>query len=233
LDRLADAEPDRDAAKDRPGLGTQWGETRQSPMTYVSFERADRSSPFATAALFYNDEEGARAMAAASGFHRDPGGPSPIAGGLVSIGLRDDGQRFLGGFSAGGRTYAVGEAGRAYTIVARNNTSFRIEVVLSVDGLDVRDGQTAAFAKRGYILEPRAELDIDGFRRSKEEVAAFRFGSVRGSYAGLKTGDTGNVGVIGVALFNEAGTHPSAWTPDEIQRRRDANPFPGELATHP
>ncbi len=233
LDRKVEAAPDRDAARDRPGLGTQWGETRQSPMTYVSFERADGSSPFATAALFYDDEEGARAMAAASGFHRTAGGPSPIANGLVSIGLRDDAQRFFKGFSAGGRNYAVGEAGRAYTIVARNNTSFRIEVVLSVDGLDVRDGQPSAFAKRGYILEPRAELDIDGFRQSKEEVAAFRFGSVRGSYTALKTGNTSNVGVIGIALFNEAGTHPSLWTPDEIQRRRDANPFPGELATPP
>jgi hypothetical protein len=198
-------------------------------MTYTNFDRADAKSPFATASLFYNDEEGARAMAGASGFHRTPGGLSPIANGLVSIGLRDDSQRFFSGFSAGGRNYAIGESGLAYTIVARNNTSFRIEVVLSVDGLDVRDGQAAAFAKRGYILEPRAEIAIDGFRRSKEEVAAFRFGSVRTSYAALKTGSARDVGVIGIALFNEAGTHPSLWTPDEIQRRLDANPFPGQL----
>jgi hypothetical protein len=228
-DRRAEADPPRD----RPGLGTQWGETRTSHISFVDFERADVGSPFATAALFYNDEEGARAMAAASGFRRAPGSVFTVAHGLVSVGLRDDGQRFFGGFTVGGRNYAVGEAGRAYTIVLRNNTSSRIEVVLSVDGLDVRDGQAAAFAKRGYILDPRAELDIDGFRQSMDEVAAFRFGSVRGSYAGLKTGDTRNVGVIGIALFNEVGTNPMPWTPDEVQRRRDANPFPGQFATPP
>ena len=228
-ERLAEAEPPRD----RPGLGTQWGETRTSRISFVEFERADVGSPFATAALFYNDEEGARAMAAVSGFHRTPAGLFTVADGLVSVGLRDDGQRFFNGFVAGGRSYVVGEARRAYTIVLRNNTNFRIEVVLSVDGLDVRDGQAAAFAKRGYILDPRAELDIDGFRQSMDEVAAFRFGSVRGSYAGLKTGDTRNVGVIGIALFNEIGTNPVLWTPDEVHRRRDANPFPGQFATPP
>lgn len=225
----AEAAPDQD----RPGLGTQWGETRTSRISFVGFERADVSSPFATAALFYNDEEGARAMAAASGFRRTPAGMFTVANGLVSVGLRDDSQRFFSGFTAGGRNYAIGESGRAYTIVVRNNTNFRIEAVLSVDGLDVRDGQAAAFAKRGYILDPRAELDIDGFRQSMDEVAAFRFGSVRGSYVGLKTGDTRNVGVIGIALFNEMGTNPVPWTPDEVQRRRDANPFPGQFATPP
>jgi hypothetical protein len=218
---------------DRPGLGTQWGETRTSRMSFVGFERADVSSPFATAALFYNDEEGARAMTSRSGFRRTPAGPFTVANGLVSVGLRDDAGRFFSGFVAGGRNYAVGESGRAYAIVLHNNTSLRIEVVLSVDGLDVRDGRAAGFAKRGYILEPRAELDIDGFRQSVDEVAAFRFGSVRGSYVGLTTGDTRNVGVIGVALFNERGTNPAQWTADEVQRRRDANPFPGQFAMRP
>jgi hypothetical protein len=219
--------------KDRPGLGTQWGETRTSRISMVSFERADAASPFAAAALYYNDEEGARAMATASGFRRTPSAMFTVANGLVSVGLRDDGRRFFSGFSAAGRNYVVGEGGRAYTIVLRNNTNFRLEAVLSVDGLDVLDGKPAAFAKRGYIMDPRAELEIDGFRQSMDAVAAFRFGSVRGSYAGQKTGDTRNVGVIGVALFNEIGTNPVPWTPDEVQRRRDANPFPGQFATPP
>jgi hypothetical protein len=219
--------------KDRPGLGTQWGETRTSRISMVSFERADQGSPFAAAALYYNDEEGARAMSASSGFRRTPGAMFTVANGLVSVGLRDDGRRFFTGFTAGGRNFVVGEGGRAYTIVLRNNTNFRLEAVISVDGLDVLDGKAAGFGKRGYIMDPRAELEIDGFRQSMDAVAAFRFGSVRGSYAGQKTGDTRNVGVIGVALFNEIGTNPVPWTPDEVQRRRDANPFPGQFATPP
>jgi hypothetical protein len=202
----------------------------------VSFERADPSSPFATAALFYNDEDGARALASGasgSSFRRAPAGLFTVANGLVSVGLRDEGGRFFLGFTAGGRSYAVGDAGHRYTIVLRNNTSSRLEVVVSVDGLDVLDGRDASFDKRGYIVDPRAELEIDGFRQSVDAVAAFRFGSVRGSYAGQKTGSTRNVGVIGVALFHELGTNPIPWTAEEVQRRRDANPFPGQFASPP
>src|SRR5690348_12794809 len=45
----AEAEPG-----DRPGLGTQWGETRDSRITSVPFERGDGSNPFATAVVYYN-----------------------------------------------------------------------------------------------------------------------------------------------------------------------------------
>jgi hypothetical protein len=218
---------------ERPGLGTQWGETRLSRISTVPFERADFGSPFATAALYYNDEEGARAVSGSAGFRRTPAGSFTVANGLVSIGLRDEGGRFFTGFVSGARNYVVGEAGHRYTIVVRNNTAFRLEIVLSVDGLDVLDGKAAAFNKRGYLIDPRGEIEVDGFRQSMDTVAAFRFGSVRGSYAGQKYGDTRNVGVIGVAVFNERGTNPVPWTPGEVQQRRDANPFPGQFATPP
>jgi hypothetical protein len=228
------AKPSRAPEPDsRPGLGTEWGETRFSRISTVPFVRADPDSPFATAAMFYNDEEGARAMASSAGFRRTSPGWSSQAGGVVSVGLRDERGGFLSGFATGGKNFIVGEAGRRYSIVVRNNTDSRLEVVLSVDGLDVLDGKAASFSKRGYLVDPRGEVEVDGFRQSTDTVAAFRFGSVRGSYAALKTGDSRNVGVIGVAIFNERGTHPFPWTADEVQRRRDANPFPGQFATPP
>jgi hypothetical protein len=219
--------------KDRPGLGTEWGETRFSRISTVPFVRADPATPFATAAMFYNDEEGARSMANTSGFRRTSGGFSPQANGVVSVGLRDERGGFLSGFVASNKSFIVGEAGRRYAIVVRNNTDSRLEIVLSVDGLDVLDGRAASFAKRGYLVDPRGELEVDGFRQSMDTVAAFRFGSVRGSYAAQKTGDSRNVGVIGVAIFNERGTNPFPWTSEELQRRHDANPFPGQFATPP
>lgn len=218
---------------DRPGLGTEWGETRFSKITTVPFVRADVSNPFATASFFYNDEQGARDMANLTGFRRFAAGSVAAAGGVVSIGLRDEGGRFLSGFAASGKSYVVGEAGRRYIIVVHNNTDNRLEVVLSVDGLDVLDGKAASFNKRGYLVDPRGEVEIDGFRQSIDTVAAFRFGSVRGSYAAQKTGDARNVGVIGVAIFNERGTNPTPWSADDAQKRRDANPFPGQFATPP
>jgi hypothetical protein len=153
--------------------------------------------------------------------------------GLVSIGLRDEHGGFLSGFVAGGKNYVIGEAGRRYSIVVRNRTQNRLEIVVSVDGLDVIDGRPAAFSKRGYLVDPQGELEIDGFRQSVDTVAAFRFGSVRGSYASQKHGDSRNVGVIGLAVFHERGTNPAPWTPGEVQRRQDANPFPGTFATPP
>lgn len=225
--RRADAEP-----TDRPGLGTEWGETRFSRITTVPFVRADQANPFATASFFYNDEQGARDMANLNGFRRFAAGSVAAAGGVVSVALRDEGGRFLSGFAAAGKSYVIGEAGRRYTIVVHNNTDNRLEIVLSVDGLDVLDGKAASFNKRGYLVDARGEVEVDGFRQSTETVAAFRFGSVRGSYAAQKTGDARNVGVIGVAIFNERGTSfPGSF--DEAQKRRDANPFPGQFATPP
>ncbi|WP_437315630.1 hypothetical protein [Sorangium sp. So ce385] len=216
---------------ERPGLGTEWGETRVSRISTAPFVRADVERPFAVASLFYNDAEGARAMASASGFRRTSPQAFTLAGGAVAIGLRGDGGGFLSGFIAGETSHVVGEAGQRYSVVLRNLTPNRIECVVSVDGLDVMDGQPAAFDKRGYLVEPHGELEIDGFRQSMDTVAAFRFGSVRGSYANQKHGDTRNVGVIGVALFHERGTAP--WTLDDVRRRREANPFPGQFATPP
>ncbi|MCC6558089.1 MAG: hypothetical protein IT372_34510 [Polyangiaceae bacterium] len=216
---------------DRPGLGTQWGETRMSSISTVSFLRATPDSPFGMASLFYNDEDGARAMAQSFGFRRTAPQAFTLAGGAVALGLRGEGGGFLSGFVAGERSFVIGEAGQRYSIVLQNLTPNRIECVVSVDGLDVMDGQPAAFAKRGYVLDPHDQVEIDGFRQSMDTVAAFRFGSVRGSYANQKHGETRNVGVIGVALFHERGTFP--WTPDQVMRRRDANPFPGQFATPP
>ncbi|HTN89716.1 MAG TPA: hypothetical protein VL242_38840 [Sorangium sp.] len=216
---------------ERPGLGTEWGETRVSRISTAPFIRADAERPFAVSSLFYNDAEGARAMASASGFRRTSPQTFTLAGGGVAVGLRGEDGGFLSGFVAGETSHVVGEAGQRYSIVLRNLTPSRVECVVSVDGLDVMDGQPAAFGKRGYLVDPHGEIEIDGFRQTMDTVAAFRFGSVRGSYANQKHGDTRNVGVIGVALFHERGTAP--WTLDDVRRRREANPFPGQFATPP
>lgn len=101
-----------------------------------------------------------------------------------------------------GRFYVLGMAGERYTIRVANPTSRRVEAVLSVDGLDVIDGKSADLRKRGYVVPAYGELRVDGFRVSTQQVATFRFSSVANSYAGRK-GQARNVGVIGVAIFEE------------------------------
>ena len=95
---------------------------------------------------------------------------------------------------------------------------------MTVDGLDVVDGRPGDLGKRGYVVGPGETVVIDGFRQSLDEVASFRFGRVSDSYAARTSGDR-NVGVVGVALFDEA--RPSPWTSDEVWRRETADPFPG------
>jgi hypothetical protein len=172
-------------------------------------------------------------MANQSGFRRTSGGMFNAASGTVTVGLRDQNGNFMNGFVASEKNYVVGEAGKSYAIVIRNRTNVRFECIISVDGLDVLDGKAASFGKRGYLLDPNGELEVSGFRQSTETVAAFRFGSVRDSYANQKHGETRNVGVIGFALFHERGSNPFPWTSDEVQKRKDANPFPGQFATPP
>ncbi|HKP04119.1 MAG TPA: hypothetical protein VJU77_12270 [Chthoniobacterales bacterium] len=228
----AAAETDHYASppRDRPGLGTKWGETRDSRVTATTFLRAS-PQPLATAAIYYNNAAGIQAMAGAANARRQWPLLRAPAGNLVSVGLRDQSGSFLPGLVVGDRWFVVGEEGRRYSIVVRNRSDLRLEVVLSVDGLDVMDGRTASFRKRGYLIEPHRQLVVEGFRQSTDAVAAFRFGPVRESYANQKYGDTRNVGVIGIALFHERGTNPLI--DRDAQRRLKADPFPGRFATPP
>ncbi|HEX4666661.1 MAG TPA: hypothetical protein VH207_08670 [Chthoniobacterales bacterium] len=58
--------------------------------------------------------------------------------------LRDQNRRLLPGLIVGDRSFVVGEEGRRYSIVVRNQRDLRLEVVLSVDGFDVIDGRPAS-----------------------------------------------------------------------------------------
>jgi hypothetical protein len=215
----------------RPGLGTKWGEERKSPAWQSHFVRANPTQPIALAKIFYNDRAGIEAMANASLLRRTWAAlPAPAAS-MVSVALRDQSGRLLPGLIVGDRWFVVGEEGRRYSIEIANRSDFRLEVVVSVDGLDVLDGRPASLRKRGYVIDPHRTIHVEGFRQSYESVAAFRFGPVRESYAEEKYHNTRNVGVIGVAIFNEEGTAP--WTDREIQKRLKANPFPSRFATPP
>jgi len=120
-----------------------------------------------------------------------------------------------------GRTYVLGTIGERYRIRITNPTARRVEAVVSVDGLDAIDGRTAGFEKRGYVIAPYGDVQLDGFRTSMDEVATFRFSSVRDSYAGRKGKDQ-NVGVVGVAFFPERERPRPVSRPIEPRRRYPA-----------
>lgn len=209
-------------APGRPGLATGWGERRAAGITATEFRRADARRPAAEVKFFYNDHAGTEAaLAQAGGTARDATGLRPARDGFFSVGLQDGQGGWLPAKEAPGWNrprHVTGEAGGRYALVVRNDTAARIEVVASVDGLDVMSGRPASLSRRGYVLGPGGTYAIEGFRVSADEVAAFRFSGVAESYAARSGGTTRNVGVIGVAAFTERDS--------EAGRRRRADPFP-------
>jgi hypothetical protein len=111
-------------------------------------------------------------------------------------------------FFHAGESYILGQMGQRYTLRVWNRSPRRVEAVVSVDGRDVVDGKPGDYRrKRGYLVPAGSFVDIDGWRLSEQQAAAFRFTSVADSYAG-RTGGARNVGVIGVAIFPERHQPP-------------------------
>lgn len=209
--------------QNRPGLGTEWGEARRSEVRDVSFVRSDAQRPFAVATLHYNDRAGIDAMISLKERQGHVARELSTGNGMIAVSLRDGSGDPLEAIRFGERTMVIGQAGERYTIVIQNRTGHRFEAVGTVDGLDVVNGQPGALDHRGYVLNPHATLEIEGFRQSASQVATFRFGRVADSYA-AQTGTARNVGVIGVAFFSERG---DSFSDDRDLRLRDtANPFP-------
>jgi hypothetical protein len=126
-----------------------------------------------------------------------------VRGETVEMWVTSDGEP-LPIFNVDGLNYLLGQRGQQYDIWLTNRTDERLEAVVSVDGRDVITGREADYVEdRGYILYPGEELQIEGFRTSLDSVAAFEFSDVSDSYA-ARMGDASNVGVIGIALFEEA-----------------------------
>ena len=121
--------------------------------------------------------------------------------GNVDIVTRPDG-RVLPAHYKDGRHWVVGTPGQEYGIRVCNSTGGRVLAVMSVDGVNVVSGDTAAPAQSGYVLGAHECADINGWRRSLASTAAFYFTELPDAYA-ARAGRPENVGVIGVAFFRE------------------------------
>ncbi len=119
----------------------------------------------------------------------------------VDIIDRTDG-RVLPIYSHEGRRYVIGKPGNEYAIRVRNGGSERALAVMSVDGVNLITGDTAAPSQSGYVLDAHGSFEIAGWRTSQSRTAAFFFTTLANSYA-TRTGRPDNVGVIGVAVFRE------------------------------
>ncbi len=221
---IASSEAFAQPAKERPGLATTWGNSVKQPLGDLRFSRAT-PAPVGVDAIFYNNREGLEAM---GGKDQKVSGMQVAAGGIIEWGIKGSiGMlpAYKSWVNQGHRRFVQGSHGAEYSIVVKNCCKCRVQVILSVDGLDVIDGKPASVKRPGYIIDPDQTLTVKGFRTSYDTVAAFQFSSVSESYANMRHGETRNVGVIGLAAFTEKGFDPWTWMPQEIKMRDTAQPF--------
>ncbi|MEP6722608.1 MAG: hypothetical protein ABJA77_14270 [Variovorax sp.] len=156
----------------------------------------------------------------------------------VDVQDRDSGETLPVYTAADGQRYVAGRPGARYGITIRNLRRERILVVMSVDGINVLNGQTAGWNQDGYVLGPLDAGQIAGWRKSDREIAAFEFTAPADSYAS-RTGRPLDLGVIGVAVFSERRPEPrpvpppvmqSAPTQDRAAANKAAAPAEAEAA---
>lgn len=154
---------------------------------------------------------------------------SRCGAGLVDVSVvdRTTGER-LTVYWHDGERWVAGTPGHRYSVSVRSLSGGRTLNVVSVDGVNVVSGETAAWGQTGYVLSPWESYNILGWRKSRERVADFVFTRVDDSYA-ARTGRPDDVGVIGVAVFREAAP-PAVLNeaPADQARAAPAPATPGE-----
>jgi hypothetical protein len=212
---------------ERPGLGTTLGSEYTDNSVSTMFYRRNQSTPDAVDSFHYNDKEGAKAMADFLGDASKNSGSFKLAGGRVKASLKTWGDS-LPWYESNGKIFVIGEAGRNYSIVLENPGKEKVEVVVSVDGLDVLSGTPASASRRGYVIPPKSEIHIGGMKYNGK-MRSFEFSSVRNSQAAKTGGEKGarNVGVIGVAVYVEDEAAAKMARIKEGMARDDARAFPG------
>jgi hypothetical protein len=150
--------------------------------------------------------------------------PAHAVGSLVDVQVidRQSGET-LPMYWHNGRWWVPGKPGHRYAVALTNRTGGRALAVVSVDGVNVVSGETAAQDQAGYVLSRGQFAQITGWRKDLSRVAAFEFTALTDSYA-ARTGRPDNVGVIGVAVFRERVRPPAP--PPAVSRQessRDAS----------
>ena len=103
-----------------------------------------------------------------------------------------------------GQQYALAPESGTYEIHLTNDSMSRKLAVVSVDGVNVINGENASYEGSGYVLNAQETVVIKGWLRGNQQAAAFTFDSSENSYAALTGRGTENTGIIGVAVFEEA-----------------------------
>ena len=127
-----------------------------------------------------------------------------------------------------GQTFIEGRGGSEYEIEFRNQNPFRVEAILSVDGLSVTDGKVAGEHSTGYIVEANSSLRVPGWTLDNAQVAVFAFGTERGgSYVEQTTGSAVNKGVLGALVYKEKSVFVPHYYPQYVNTMAPTKHYKG------
>ena len=129
-------------------------------------------------------------------------------GGTLSVGIESGGKLEgvpLQVHTHEGVNYVAGVPGARYSIVVRNLSSRRVEVITSIDGRNTLKNEEADYnTNKGLVLYPRATYRFQGWRVDDAGIRDFIFGKdISDSVVAQSGGDTANAGIIGIAGWQE------------------------------
>lgn len=134
----------------------------------------------------------------------------------IEVSVEDAHGNRLPGARHEGDLYVAGRKGKRYQVRVRNRTGKNLLLVTTVDGRNVQTSEPGDYDGPGHVLGPYQTWVFKGWRTSNSEVAAFEFGSKGDAYSS-QLGSSENVGVIGVAVFEEKEPDPKIVTIRETQ----------------
>jgi hypothetical protein len=149
----------------------------------------------------------------------------PSVGSLANVSVIDRSTgRTLPVYRYRGEYWVAGNPGSKYSVAVNNRLGERVLAVMSVDGVNIMNGETASTDQTGYVFNRYQRYEVAGWRKSDQEIAAFTFVASPRSYA-ERTGRPDNVGTIGVALFREKYEPPRYVEPQPRYRYEQNDSF--------
>jgi len=124
------------------------------------------------------------------------------------------------------RRYFQAFRGRNYSLAVTNHTGERVGVLISVDGLNVVNGERSSLAgtEPMYVLGPYERAVIRGWRTSLRDVRRFVFVDEERSYAERTGQANGDLGWIRVLSFREQ--RPQVWIEPRFREEDQNEPQP-------
>ena len=146
----------------RSGGDVVMGQGFASRKVPTNFTRTGGNVPAGVAVVHYTNSAGAQA--ALRGAQRLPRSAddtrAEVAGGFVSLNVKERYRGALPLLASSGRNYVVVSEAAEHFLAIRNTSSQAVEVVIAINGRDLIDGQSNSYGKRGYVIDGKASVSV-------------------------------------------------------------------------